>query len=335
MPIRRTPWRYVTCALLLVAMVVLFGHNWIRLHAALQLVQHATLRWLALALIAIVGGFFCAGQIYGYVLTTLGYRAQALWLSANALVTILISQTIPAGSLGSYAFLTASLRRRGTPAASVALLASLELLSWVGAMLLLFCYGLMYVLITAHSGDASRACYPSVASAVVLLSGGIFVGSRPHATLHDWALRIKRVLDRIFGPIWPDALVVRMVDEIDTNRRLIMERPSRVLLLICLQLTIFMLHSTALLAVLWSLGVAIAPPALLAAYGLALIVSTFTVLPGGGGTVEAALTLSLNAQGVPLAAAFGATMLFRLFSFWLLLPVGALCYRMLMRSSGS
>lgn len=50
------------------------------------------------------------------------------------------------------------------------------------------------------------------------------------------------------------------------------------LLLVCLQLTIFALHSFALLAILHALGVSIAPLAALAAFGLALIVSVM-VLP--------------------------------------------------------
>jgi uncharacterized membrane protein YbhN (UPF0104 family) len=81
--------------------------------------------------------------------------------------------------------------------------------------------------------------------------------------------------------------------------------------------------------------VPISPLATLAAYGLALIVSTYTLLPAGGGTVEAALTVGLTIQGVPLEAAIGATVLFRLFNFWLLLPIAGLCYRTLMRSSAS
>ena len=167
---------------------------------------------------------------------------------------------------------------------------------------------------------------------MLMLGSGLFVGSRSYTTLHEWALRIKRVIDRIFGPIWPDSLVLRVVDEIDSSRRLIAEQRYKVLLLVCLQLAIFVLHSLALLAVLRSLGIALAPHAVLAAYGLALIVSTFTLLPGGGGTVEAALTISLSSQGVPLEAAFGAAILFRLFSFWLLLPIATICYRALTRA---
>jgi uncharacterized membrane protein YbhN (UPF0104 family) len=69
----------------------------------------------------------------------------------------------------------------------------------------------------------------------------------------------------------------------------------------------------------------------LAAYGLALIASTFVVLPGGGGAVEAALTLALTTQGVEGPAALSGAVLFRLISFWMLLPVGLVLYRVLTR----
>jgi uncharacterized protein (TIRG00374 family) len=331
MLLRRLPRNYLVGALLLAALLVLVARNWIKIHEAVVLVQDAQPGWLVAAVVAVVAGYLCAGQVYGRVLATLGYRARTLWLSAAALVTILTSQAIPAGSVASYAFLTASLRRRGIPHAGVALVASLELLSWMGAMLLLFGYGLLYLVITTGAMLAPRACYSGLAAALVVLSSSLFVGSRPHATLHDWALRIKGRIDRIFGSIWPDSAVLGLVDEFDANRRVLMAQPGKLVLLICLQVSIFALHSLALLAILYSLNVVVSPQAVLAAYGLALIVSTFTVLPGGGGAVEAALTLALSALGVPPEAALGATILFRLCNFWLLLPLGAVCYRVLMR----
>ena len=54
---------------------------------ALVLVQQARPVWLALAAVAVLTGFLCAGQIYGRVLATLGFRAPPLWLSAAAMVT--------------------------------------------------------------------------------------------------------------------------------------------------------------------------------------------------------------------------------------------------------
>jgi uncharacterized protein (TIRG00374 family) len=337
--IRRIRWSYIVGALVLAALAALITRNWaviqIKIHESRVLIQGARPGWLALALVAILVGFLCAGQIYGRVLATLGYKAHMLWLSAASMVTLLLSQALPVGTVASYAFLTTSLRRRGIPATSVAVIASLELLSWGGAMLLLFIYGMIYVLLTTGNSTIARAFLTGFVTIIVVVGGYIFVGSRSHATLHDWAMRAKRGIERVFGPVWHDSQVHRMVEEITHNRRLMMEQPIKLLFLICLQLTIFLLHSVALLAILHSLGQSVAPLAVLAAYGLALIVSTYTILPAGGGTVEAALTLTLSVQGVPLEAAISATVLFRLCSFWLLLPLGAICYRLLMRAPDS
>lgn len=332
---RRIPWTFVAGAILFAGLLALTSRYWgdIRIKAveAMMLVQSARPGWLVMAVMLIGLGFLCAGQIYGRILSALGYKAQALWLSAAALVALMLSQVIPAGSFASYAFLTASLRRRGIPGASVAIVASLELLSWLGAMLLMALYGLTYILLTTGDSTVARACLTGMTTALVVLGSYIFVGSRPHATLHDWGMRFKRAVDRVFGPIWHDTQIARLVDDIAANRQVVMEQPLRLLLLVCLQVTISLLHSMALLAVLYSLGFAVSLPAVAAAYGLALIVSAFTLFPGGGGTVEGALVLTLTIQGVPLEAALGAAVLFRLFSFWLLLPIGAVSYRMLIR----
>src|SRR2546430_1695714 len=81
--------------------------------------------------------------IIGRVRATLGYKAPSLRLSAAGMVTILLSQALPFGTVASYAFLTTSLRKRAVPTSSVAVIASLELLSWGGAMLILFIYGMI------------------------------------------------------------------------------------------------------------------------------------------------------------------------------------------------
>lgn len=332
---RRIPWALLLSGMLLAALLAVVIRNWaqiqVKTYQALALIREARPGWLALAAVAILISFICAGQIYGRVLATLGYKAPSLWLSGAAMVTMLLSQALPFGTVASYAFLTTSLRKRGVPTASVAVIASLELLSWGGAMLILFIYGMIYVLVTTSNGTLARASLSGFATVVVLIGGYLYLGTRPRDTLHVWAINIKRVIERVFGPTWHDSQVQLMVDEITHNRRIMADQPWRVLSLIALQLIIFMLHSLALLAILHGLGVEIGPLATLAAYGLALIVSTYTVLPAGGGTVEAALTVGLTIQGVPLEAALGATVLFRLLSFWLLLPLGALCYRVLMR----
>src|SRR5262245_17501242 len=158
---RRIPWAYIIGGLALAALVTLTVRNWaliqIKVTEAADLIRGANSAWLAVALVAIAAGFLCAGQIYGRVLATLGYKENPFWLSSTALVTILCSQALPVGTVASYAFLTTSLRRRKIPPTSVAMIASLELLSWGGAMLLLFVYGIIYVLLTTSDRSIARA----------------------------------------------------------------------------------------------------------------------------------------------------------------------------------
>jgi uncharacterized protein (TIRG00374 family) len=334
MQINRIPWAFIIGTILLIAVLALGLHNWPTIYESLQLMTHARPGWLALGVIAVISGFICAGQIYGRVLRLLGYQLPQLWLISAAMVSILISQTIPAGTVASYAFLTASLRRRGIPATSVALLASLELFTWIGGMLVLFCFGLIYKMIFLGDSSTAQITYPAAILALGTVGGISFASTRPRTTLHRWVTLLGHVAGRIMRRSWSEAHIHQIVDELDTNRRLIMERPLHAVALLCLQLFVFGLHSLALLMLIHALGASAAPLTVLAAYGLALIVSTFTALPGGGGTVEAALALSLTAEGVPPEAALGATILFRLCSFWLLLPLGAICYRLLTTSDG-
>jgi uncharacterized membrane protein YbhN (UPF0104 family) len=72
----------------------------------------------------------------------------------------------------------------------------------------------------------------------------------------------------------------------------------------------------------------------LAAFGVALITSTFNVLPGGGGTVETVLGAVLLHFGVG-AAAVPAAVLFRLLNFWALLPLAIGGYSWLTRDGAS
>jgi uncharacterized protein (TIRG00374 family) len=61
---------------------------------------------------------------------------------------------------------------------------------------------------------------------------------------------------------------------------------------------------------------------LLLAYGAAQLASNLPITPGGLGVVEGSLTLALVAFGGGEAATVGAVLLYRLMSFWFLLPIG-------------
>jgi uncharacterized protein (TIRG00374 family) len=87
-----------------------------------------------------------------------------------------------------------------------------------------------------------------------------------------------------------------------------------------------MLDYSALVAALYAVGGKARPSMVLLAYVLSLALALVPITPGGLGFVEAGMTSILVLAGVPSGQAVLATLLYRLVSFWLPIPVGALAW---------
>jgi uncharacterized protein (TIRG00374 family) len=333
---RARRWQFILSVLLTIGVIVLAYIKRDRIALALDSLREAQPSWLFLALILELFAFFLASLVYNRVLRSLGYRINALRLWAVALVAIILSQSVPAGGVATYAFLVQTFKRRGVPSGHATLVASLEALSYAGAMLLLFGFSLGY-LIMRTGLDAADEARPSLIAAGVALAtigGATFLLTRDQEVLARWLLAIKNGIARLLRRNWSDAPIHKLVDELARGRALIAARPGELVVLVLIQLAALSVHSLALLVVLHSLGASTSLFVVMAAFGVALITSTFNVLPGGGGTVEAVLVLSLTQLGVE-AQAYIAALIFRIINFWMLAPIAALCYRWLNQNAGS
>ena len=87
-----------------------------------------------------------------------------------------------------------------------------------------------------------------------------------------------------------------------------------------------MLDYAALVAALVAFGAHARPAEVLLAYVVAQALAFVPITPGGLGFVDAGLIALLVLIGVPADTALIGTLLYRLFSFWLPIPVGALAW---------
>jgi uncharacterized protein (TIRG00374 family) len=333
---RARRWQFIISVLLTIGVLILAYIKRDRIAQAFDSLREAQTSWLMLAIVLELFAFFLASQVYDRVLRSLGYRLGMLRLWATALVGIILSQSVPAGGVATYAFLVQTFKRRGVPPGHATLVASLEALSYAGAMLLLFGFSLGYLAFRTGFDAASDARSSLIAAGVALatISGATFLLTREQELLARWLLAIKNGVARLLRQQWSDAPIHKLVDELTRGRALIAARRSELVVLVLIQLAALLVHSLAMLVVLHSLGATTSLFVVMAAYGVALITSTFNVLPGGGGTVEAVLVLSLTQLGVE-AQAYVAAVIFRLINFWLLTPIAALCYRWLNQATDS
>lgn len=320
-------WKLITSALISLAILVLAYLNRAFIAEAFGLLREARPLWLVAAFGLICLSYLVSAQVFNVVLRSFGYRMSTLRLWATALVAIVISQSVPAGGVGSYAFLLSNFTRRGVSSGRATLLASLETLSYAVAMLLMFAFSLIYL--AFHGMATGRASYVAGIVAIAVIAAAAFVLTRPEATLKRWLMGVQRRVDGLFGRQSSGQWAETLIAELHIGRELLASRRRDVVLLVLIQLTALTGHSLAMLLVLQAFGVSISLGAVAAAFGIALITSTFNVLPGGGGTVEAALVAVLTQLGAG-PAAVPAAIIFRLFNFWLLAPVAAACYHWLM-----
>jgi uncharacterized protein (TIRG00374 family) len=87
-----------------------------------------------------------------------------------------------------------------------------------------------------------------------------------------------------------------------------------------------MLDYAALVAALVAVGAQARPSLVLVAYVGALALGMIPITPGGLGFVETGLTTLLVLAGVSADQAVVGTLLYRLVSFWLPIPVGVLAW---------
>jgi uncharacterized membrane protein YbhN (UPF0104 family) len=80
--------------------------------------------------------------------------------------------------------------------------------------------------------------------------------------------------------------------------------------------------AASLVACLLALGTAVPWRGFLVAYGLTQIAASFPITPGGLGVVEGSLAALLVAYGLDAGQALSATFLYRLISFWGMVPIG-------------
>jgi hypothetical protein len=77
-----------------------------------------------------------------------------------------------------------------------------------------------------------------------------------------------------------------------------------------------------LVACLLALGVAVPWRGIFVVYGLTQVAAALPFTPGGIGVVEGALAALLHAYGVPVEQAIATVVVYRIVSFWGLVPVG-------------
>lgn len=260
------------------------------------------------------------GPWFAFRLTVTGYGA---------------AHVLPGGGAAASAVAYGGLRGRGLDRARIALSLAVVAVLTYGALGLLFAASLLYLLV---DGDLGRAAAAATVLGLAIVAGAFLCGYAAYRNPRGVRRLLRRAADGISSVVarvqpggWPgarttaDALVTRVKDALRATGEQLSRRPSEVARLSLLALGYWIFDALCLILVFAALGVKADPVSLLVAYGVATMAGSLPLTPGGIGVFEATMlaTLALLGEGSDAAV---AVLGYRLFNFWLPIPLAAIFY---------
>jgi uncharacterized protein (TIRG00374 family) len=235
------------------------------------------------------------------------------------------SRLVPGGAAAGGALQFAMLNRSGINATRAA--TSVTAISLISTATLLGLPVLSIPVILVSGAPISRSLLTvgSIALGVCLamVAGGAVLLFSDAPLLWIGAL-FQRARNRLLRRREPlSGLPARLVDERDLVRRVLGAAWWKALLLSAGN---WLLDLTALLIALEAVGARPRASVVLLAYVVAALLGMVHITPGGLGFVEAGLLGTLGVAGVSAQDAVLATLIYRLASFWLPMPVGGIAY---------
>ena len=252
------------------------------------------------------------------------------------------AHVLPGGGAAAATVTYRALRGRGIGRSAVGLaVASVSGLVY-GALGVLFSGSLLYMLVL---GDLTPAEEALIFVAAVLVVAACFAGyvayRKPRVArrmLGDTVFRVIRLVRRRYGRREAGEIVDRLADRLGEGlrslRRQVRSRPLEAVGWCCLAFAYWAFDALCLVLVFLALGVPVDVGELLVAYGIATAAGALPLTPGGIGVFEATMLATLAVFGVGAEAAI-PVLGYRLFNFWLPIPLSALLYPTLRIGAGS
>lgn len=266
------------------------------------------------------------GRWFAFRLTVTGYGA---------------SHVLPGGGVTAATVTYTALRRRGLDNKEVGLALAAVSLPVYGVLTALFCASLLFLLLFANLGPAARTASALFLALTVAGAAGAYASYRRPASVRRLARGGLRLLARAVGggrrlsrvEGWSARAIDDLREEFRATGRQLGGRPRKALGFGALALGYWGFDSLCILLVFGALGVTASPVVLLAGYGVATMLALVPLTPGGIGVFETTMLATVALLGVGPEAVV-PILGYRLFNFWMPIPLAAIFYPTLRAKAG-
>ncbi|MEO7718937.1 MAG: lysylphosphatidylglycerol synthase transmembrane domain-containing protein [Capsulimonas sp.] len=322
----RTPWaRILIGSLVLAAIGAALAPTFQEAGALRGSLAHLDWRWVLAAILCQVGVYCCVAAILGVAIRACEERAGFAYLVFVAFAFMFANRCLPGPAVAGLATLVVLLRRRSVSAGAAQTAAAGF---YVADYASFFALALAALLSLVHSGDAAelhpRVLLPAI---LIIAIGAAFAlaalrsQERLERLAERWTLRTMTLLRRP-NPQAMAQSAGASVSGFHTRWTAMTARPGPLAASCAVALLMHVAEVGTLLCAARAFHFTLAPAAATAGYVGGNLAAIVSLLPGGLGFFEGAMTVTFHRLGgMRPADALGVTLLYRLLSVWLPIPV--------------
>jgi putative heme transporter len=283
--------------------------------AAIRHLNHLNLSWAIGAIVVEALSIAGYGFLQQRVLRWSGAELTLVSLTLVSLANNAIAYTVPGEPAVSSAYRYRFFRRHGASGASAGWTILTILIAQAIGMSLLLLIGVL-VALAGHSGVQARGTV--IVGLFVVVIAGAFLVRR------DLLLRFLGSVVKLFKRLTghPRGDVVRRVESTLERMREIPLSNGAAVVLVIMATALWLTDFLVLLCCFGAVHAPIPWSGVLLAFGVAQIVASLPLIPGGIGIVEGSLAVILVAYGVHKVPALAVVLVYRLLTFWLVILVG-------------
>jgi uncharacterized protein (TIRG00374 family) len=311
---RHNVWGWLPGVVLLVAFTVFVVLRFGEEKQFAQMLQRARPEWLLVGVALQFLSYLTMAGCWRVVLEVEGVKAPWLRTASLALMKLSFDQLVPTAGIGGSVVVMKGLQREGAPprAATGALLVDMVSFYLAHAVAVAVSIFILWYRASLHAALLGLATAFAVLACAVPF-GILWLTRHGGWRPPRWARRIPGLTSLLESISQVSPALVR-----DTW---LLVRAS------AFQLATFALDALTLSCMFQAVGHPVDFAAVFAAFMLATLVMTLSIIPGGVGTFEATAVGTLSSLGVPVEVGLTAVMLLRGYTLWLPLPLGMVLLR--------
>lgn len=313
-------WRWVRRLVAVVLLVAGAVAAWSRrgdIHQAIDRLGHPAWVWIGVAVACQASSMIAFARLQRWLLRCGGVRVPLRDMVEITLAGNALSTSLPGGAAWAAGWAWGQLRRR---AVDRVLAGWVVLVAGALASFALFLLVVVGAFIAGGSGPVAPLRWLALALLLVGLAGlaGIIAGARWRRIHAAWRALYERSTRRSGPGPW----LVRTLHHLGEQMQVV--TPSVLGWLEALGLALYNWASdlATLIFCIWAVRANVPWRGIVVAYALTQISASVPITPGGLAVVEASLVALLTAYGMPATTAVTVVLLYRLISFWFLVPIG-------------